>query len=136
MPPKYGPRNIHRPGEPVFVDASVVEEAEQWRIGDRFTLRYVNHRFFRHRFWSDYPGSPDSELVTANDLHIPLDSTFCIESLVTAYNLRHQCWYIAAKTQHGVWTNIQMGDEWWAVPAREPPSPAPTSFDSHAVRRR
>ena len=112
---------------PRFVDASVVDETDDWKIGDWFTLRYVNHPTFRHRFWSDYPGSSNSELVTEELFFIPLESKFRIESLATAYSNRRQCWYVAAKTQHGVWTNIKAGDAWWAVPATEPLSSAPTS---------
>ena len=123
----HGPRNEH---DTVFVDAEVVDSAGDWKVGDWFTLRYVNHDRFRHRFWTSHPGSPDSQLVTVQSQRIPLEDRFRVESLATAYYVPHQCWYIAAKTQHGVWTNIQAGTAMWAVPCSEPPSPAPANGDS------
>ena len=106
--------------EPKFVDVAKVDSAEGWSVGDWFTLRYLNHRRFRHRFWSDYPGSPDSQLVTADAFSVPLEGAFRVENLAKAWNVYHGVWYIAAKTQYGVWTNIQAGSTPWALRAAEP----------------
>lgn len=114
-----------------------------WRVGNYYTLRHPSLLGTCHRtqFYTDYPSSPWSRLLTRDDVDIDMDFAYRIQELVVVHYIqgqRHHCMqgrnrhcikYVAAKSYYYpdedsdpvvFWTNLQRGRALWCVPIGNP----------------